>query len=71
MVIKIEASLIASGEINTFFLHDHFHYIRNEKMDEGTLLSSTSGFFEPYVCHKSKSGKIRLLKKAKKHNHNK
>ena len=50
---------IAIGEN---FLYDHFHFIKNKKIDEGTLLSSTNGSFDPYDYHVSNCAKKSFMK---------
>ena len=46
----------AVGEKYTYSLYDRYKFIENDKIEEGSLLNTTNGSFDPYDYHLEKCG---------------
>ena len=46
----------AVGKKYTYFISEHFKFIENDKIEEGTLLNSSDGCMDPYDYHLTKKG---------------
>ena len=47
---------IAVGEKYKYFISDHYEFLENFKIEEGTLLNSTNDSLEPFDYHLAKCG---------------
>ena len=47
---------IVIGEKCTYFIDNHYKFIENDKIEEGTLLNATNNNLDPSVYHLKKCG---------------
>ena len=46
----------AVGEKYTYFISEHYKFIKNDKIEEGILLNATNNNLDPYNYHLDKCG---------------
>jgi len=67
MGINMIPYTFAVGEKYTYFISEHYKFIENDKIEEGTLLNSTNNNLDPYDYHLDKCG-IDSFKKLLEYN---